>query len=67
MAPYPVRIDDGQPGALAVDWQIVNVSPAKHRGYAVQWFTMAAVLAIIFLMRSSNLIELLRGRKSETH
>jgi len=67
VAPYPVRIDDGQPGALAVDWQIVNVSPAKHRGYAVQWFTMAAVLAIIFLMRSSNLVELLRGRKSETH
>ena len=25
--PYPVRIDAGEPGALSVDWQVVNVSP----------------------------------------
>ncbi len=66
VAPYPVRIDAGQQGALAVDWQIVNVSPAKHRGYAVQWFTMAAVLLIFFCLRSSNLWQVLRGRATET-
>ena len=60
--PYPVRIDADQVGALAVDWQIVNVSPAKHHGYAVQWFTMAAVLALIYLLRSSNIWQLLRGK-----
>jgi len=51
--PYPVRIDAGEVGALQVDWRVLNVSPAKHRGYAVQWFTMAAVLALIYLIRSA--------------
>lgn len=59
--PYPVRIDSGEPGALAVDWQVINVSPAKHQGYALQWFSMAAVLALIYLLRSSNLWQLVRG------
>jgi cytochrome oxidase assembly protein ShyY1 len=66
VAPYSLRIDAGQPGALAVAWQVVNVSPAKHRGYAVQWFTMAVVLLIFFFLRSSNLWQLLRGRGNET-
>jgi cytochrome oxidase assembly protein ShyY1 len=58
--PYTVRIDAGEPGALAVDWVVVNVSPAKHRGYALQWFAMAAALAIAWLLRSSNLWQWLR-------
>lgn len=62
--PYPVRLDGDQPAALTVDWQVVNVSPAKHRGYAVQWFTMAAVLLIFFVLRSSNLWQVIR-RKDE--
>jgi cytochrome oxidase assembly protein ShyY1 len=65
LLPYPVRIDAGQPGALDVAWQIVNVSPAKHRGYAVQWFTMAAVLLLYFLLRNSNLWQVLRGRGND--
>ena len=59
--PYPVRIDEAQPGALMVDWQVINVSPDKHNGYAVQWFSMAFVLALIYLLRSSNLWQLIRG------
>ena len=60
--PYTVRIDSDQPGALAVDWQIINVSPQKHHGYAVQWFSMAAALALIYLVRSSNIWQLVRGK-----
>lgn len=63
--PHPVRIDSGQPEALAVAWQLVNASPEKHQGYAVQWFTMAAVLAIFFLLRSSNLWQLLARKRHE--
>ena len=59
--PYPVRLAQGQPGALAVDWQVVNVSPDKHRAYAVQWFTMAAVLLMFYLLRSSNIWQLLKS------
>jgi cytochrome oxidase assembly protein ShyY1 len=59
--PYPVRLAQGQPGALQVDWQVVNVSPDKHRAYAAQWFTMAAVLLIFYLLRSSNIWQLLKS------
>ena len=60
--PYTVRIGAGEPGALAVDWKVVNVSPAKHLGYSVQWFAMALALGLVFLFRSSNLWLVLTGR-----
>ncbi len=60
--PYPVRLDSGAPGALETGWQVVNVSPAKHRAYAVQWFAMALVLLVFYLLRSSNLWQWLSGR-----
>jgi len=59
--PYSIRADAGEAGALSVDWQLVNVSPDKHRAYAVQWFTMALVLLGFFLARSSNIWQLLRS------
>ena len=66
MFPYPVRIDAGESGALQADWQVVNVSPAKHRGYAVQWFSMAAVLALLYLARSTNLWQMMKGSLTGT-
>ena len=67
--PYSVRINAGEPGALSIDWQVINVSPDKHRAYAVQWFTMALVLLGFFLVRSSNIGQLLRasGDKGTGH
>jgi cytochrome oxidase assembly protein ShyY1 len=62
--PFPVRVDAGEPGALQVDWQLVNMSPQTHQGYAVQWFAMAAVLFVFFLFRSSNLWQMIRGSGS---
>jgi len=61
--PQVVRLGSDSPGALEIDWRVVNVSPEKHHGYAVQWFTMAAVLAIFYFLRSSNAWELLVARK----
>jgi cytochrome oxidase assembly protein ShyY1 len=60
--PYPVRLHDDQPDALLAQWAVVNVSPEKHTGYAVQWFSMALALVIIFIFRSSNLGQLLRPK-----
>ena len=59
--PYSVRIDPDQLAALTVDWQIINVSPEKHRGYAVQWFAMGLALFIFFILRSSNLWQAMTG------
>ncbi len=60
--PHAVRLDANEPGALSVDWTVVNLSPQTHRGYAVQWFTMAAVLVLFFVFRSTNLWDVLRHR-----
>ena len=60
--PYSVRIDPDQLAALTVDWQVINVSPEKHTGYAVQWFAMALALFIFFILRSSNLWQIMTGR-----
>ena len=57
--PYPVRINPDQLVALTVDWKVINISPEKHTGYAVQWFTMALALLIFFILRSSNLRQVL--------
>lgn len=50
-APWPavVYLDHEAPGALDAVWPVPGDGSARHTAYAVQWFTMAAVLAIIGL------------------
>jgi surfeit locus 1 family protein len=55
--PFELRLADGEAAGFRRDWPVINVSPDKHRGYAVQWFTMAAALLVLFVMRSSNVME----------
>jgi surfeit locus 1 family protein len=62
----PVRLDPGQPGALLADWQVVNVSPEKHQAYAVQWFAMSTVLLVFYLLRCSNLWQLLKSKRTKS-
>lgn len=50
--PYSVRLDVGSPGLQQVNWQPVTLSPETHRAYAVQWFFMAVVLIILYLIFS---------------
>jgi len=43
-------LDPDQPGALQHDWQAIEtLSPAKHHGYAAQWFALALALLIIYV------------------
>ncbi|MEX1664141.1 SURF1 family protein [Zhongshania arctica] len=63
--PVSLRLDASSVGALQTERLVVNVSPAKHTGYAVQWFAMALALAIIFIFRNTNLMELRKLRKGE--
>ena len=60
--PLEVRIGEYEPIALVADWAVVNQTPAKHQGYAVQWFTMAAALALAFVFRSTNILAWARYR-----
>lgn len=60
--PHELRLLPGEAAGFRRDWPIMNSSPAKHRGYAVQWFTMAAALLLLFIWRSSNLAALFSRR-----
>lgn len=57
--PYQVRLEDS-PG-FVTGWVTTSLSPAQHRGYAVQWFALAVALVVLGLFANSNLPEWLRS------
>ena len=61
--PYTIRLSEGQPGVKQRNWPVVNIQPAKHTGYAVQWFAMALTVVFIIILSNSNLWSLLRGKE----
>ena len=61
--PASIRVREPGAGALTDNWLIVNITPEKHTGYAVQWFSMSAALVIIFILLSTNLKQLLNRAK----
>ena len=65
---YPALLqlttDDG--AALVMEWRDINVSAAKHQGYAVQWFTMAAALVIALIFANTNLTLWLSAKETHT-
>ena len=52
--PYSVRLAAFQPGVYVRNWPVISTTPEKHRGYAVQWFTMAAVLLFLYAFVSTR-------------
>lgn len=64
--PKTLRLDVESTGALDVLWQPINTRPVKHIGYAVQWFTMALVLSILWLFANSNLAAWIKAKR-ENH
>lgn len=59
LPPYTLRLLPADPAALEADWPIVVDGPAKHIGYAVQWFAMATVLLLWTVFANSNLWQVL--------
>lgn len=49
LLPYIVQIAADDPAALVQEWHPYVDKPQKHVSYAVQWFTMAVVLILIFV------------------
>ncbi len=60
---FSVRLDADDPAALEAGWPLVNTSPHKHTGYAVQWFAMAATLVVLTIFANTNLWTLLTSRR----
>ena len=61
--PYVVRLDSAMPGAYSIEWQVFanGFGPERHIAYAVTWFTLAGVLAIIWLVSSSDIGQWFKG------
>ena len=50
LLPGIVNLDNSEPNGYVRDWlPFVGISPQKHRAYAVQWFSMALVLIILYV------------------
>lgn len=43
-----LRIDEDNSGAFITQWPVINTEPAKHQGYAVQWFAMSIALILMY-------------------
>ena len=42
------RIDEDNAGSYITQWPVINTQPAKHQGYAVQWFAMSIALVLLY-------------------
>lgn len=47
---YQLLLDPVEPDGFIREWRPALTSPDKHLGYAIQWFTMAATLVIIYIV-----------------
>ncbi len=61
-----LRMESG-PGAYRVDWPVVAMSPAKHLGYAVQWFAMATALVGLYLYFGWHQAQNNKNRPEDPH
>jgi surfeit locus 1 family protein len=49
-AAIEVRLEPGQPGVLAAAPLVLDFLPERHQGYAAQWFGLAVVLTVGYLV-----------------
>ncbi|WP_299598017.1 SURF1 family protein [uncultured Microbulbifer sp.] len=59
---WHIRLSADSDTALLTDWQLITTNPQKHRGYAVQWFTMAAALLVLWLLAATNMRRIVREK-----
>jgi surfeit locus 1 family protein len=49
LLPVVVQLDESMPDGFTRDWKpVYGITPDKHRAYAMQWFTLAVVLILIY-------------------
>jgi len=62
LLPFMLLLDPQAQYGYVRDWKFINMPPEKHISYAVQWFTMAFALVVIYLV-----VNLKRLSKTEKH
>lgn len=61
--PYLLRLESGQPGALARHWQPPSITIRTHIAYAVQWFAIALAVLLAAFLYASNVLSLIKNRQ----
>ncbi len=54
--PFIIRLDKSSPAGYERDWVTVVMQPARHLGYAFQWFAFALVVLILFVALNTKKI-----------
>ena len=62
--PFVIRLDGNNPGVLKRHWPTIRSKPENSTSYAIQWFGMALVLIVITIVKSTNILEIIRSNKS---
>lgn len=47
--PFIIRLDKKDTQGFVREWETVSMQPSRHLGYALQWFSMAFVILILFV------------------
>lgn len=59
--PKVLQLEPGSAAALSVKNELpINMTPAKHRAYAFQWFSLAFALVVLWLIANSNIVQVLK-------
>lgn len=48
--PFIMRLNPLAPNGFVRDWSVVSMPASRHTGYAVQWFAMAFVSVMLFIV-----------------
>ena len=49
--PFVVLMDAAAPGGFVREWSpYLGIGPDRHRGYALQWFSLAAAVAVVWIV-----------------
>jgi surfeit locus 1 family protein len=54
LQPFVILLDPENKAGFVRDWYIKKISPEKNISYAVQWFTLALALVIIFIVVNTH-------------
>jgi len=57
MPPYLLQLGQDDSSAYTQNWRAIASSPEKNRSYAIQWFSMALVVLILFIGLNSRRLE----------
>jgi len=54
MPPYLLQLEQADSAAYTQNWQAVASGPEKNQSYAIQWFSMALVILILYIGLNSR-------------